>query len=139
MRWLGIGGVLLVVLASPAAAQQAPAQQIEVTLQDALRRAQQVQPNMVQALGVERNAGASRLTAFGAYLPTLSLNASTGKGNIGRIDPTTGVFIPPVRSYTGGISARLQLFDGFRRIANLRSGGASLDPARARVGDSRYP
>src|SRR5438045_1025956 len=57
MRWLGIGGVSLVVLASPAAAQQAPAQQIEVTLQDALQRAQQVQPNMVQALGVAQSKG----------------------------------------------------------------------------------
>jgi len=138
MRWLGIGGVSLVVLAAPAAAQQAPAQQIEVTLQDALQRAQQVQPNMVQALGVERNAGASRLTAFGAYLPTLSLNASTGKGNTGRTDPTTGLFIPPVRSYTGGISASLELFDGFRRIANLRSAGASLDAAGAGVVNQRY-
>jgi outer membrane protein TolC len=121
------------LVAAPAAAQQ-----VEVTLQEAIRRAQDVQPAMVQAMGTERTAGASRRSAFGAYLPTLSVSAATSKGNTGRTDNTTGLFIPPVRSYTGGISANLELFDGFRRIANLRAAGATLDAAGAGVVNQRF-
>ena len=131
MRWMT--AVLGLVVAAPLAAQQ-----VEVTLQEAIRRAQDVQPTMVQALGTERTAGASRRSAFGAYLPTLTVNASTSKGNTGRTDNTTGLFIPPVRSYTGGISANLELFDGFRRIANLRAAGATLDAAGAGVVNQRF-
>ena len=133
MRWLTGSGILAIAVAAPLAAQQ-----VEVTLQEAIRRAQDVQPTMVQALGTERNAGASRLSAYGAYLPTLSVNASTSKGNTGRTDNSTGLFIPPVRSYTGGISASLELFDGFRRVANLRSAGATLDAAGAGVVNQRF-
>jgi outer membrane protein TolC len=133
MRWVLGGGLLAILVAAPAAAQQ-----VEVTLQEAIRRAQDVQPAMVQAMGTERTAGASRRSAFGAYLPTLSVSAATSKGNTGRTDNTTGLFIPPVRSYTGGISANLELFDGFRRIANLRAAGATLDAAGAGVVNQRF-
>jgi outer membrane protein TolC len=125
--------ILSLVAAAPLAAQQ-----VEVTLQEAIQRAQAVQPAMVQAMGTERTAGASRRSAFGAYLPTVSVSAATSKGNTGRTDNTTGLFIPPVRSYTGGISANLELFDGFRRIANLRAAGATLDAAGAGVVNQRF-
>ena len=133
MRWHTGSGMLAIVVAAPLAAQQ-----VEVTLQEAIRRAQDVQPTMVQALGTERNAGASRRSAFGAYLPTLSVTAVTSKGNTGRTDNSTGLFIPPVRSYTGGVSASLELFDGFRRVANLRSAAATLDAAGAGVVNQRF-
>jgi outer membrane protein TolC len=131
MRWTTV--ILSLVVAAPLAAQQ-----IEVTLQEAIQRAQDVQPTMIQALGTERTAGASRRSAFGAYLPTLSVTAATSKGNTGRTDNTTGLFIPPVRSYTGGIAANLELFDGFRRVASLRAAGASLDAAGAGVVNQRF-
>src|SRR6266508_4345726 len=137
MRW--VVGILAVTLAAPAPAQQAPApRHLEVTLAEAIQRAQQVQPAMVQALGTERSAGASQRSALGSYLPTVSVNASTAKGNTGRTDNNTGLFIPPVRSYSGSFSANVELFDGFRRIANVRAASASQDAAGAGVVNQRF-
>lgn len=131
MRW--VTSVLVLVVAAPAAAQQ-----VEVTLPDAIQRALLVQPAMVQAVGADRSAGAGKRSAIGAYLPSVSVNASTSKGNTGRTDSQTGLFIPPVRSYSGGISANLELFDGFRRIANLRGASANVAAADAGLVNQRF-
>lgn len=137
MRW--VMGVFSLTMTLPVQAQQAPApQHLEVTLTEAIQRALLVQPAMVQAIGADRSAGASRRSAFGAYLPTVSVNASTSKGNTGRTDTQTGQFIPPVRSYSGGISANLELFDGFRRIANLRGASANAAAADAGLVNQRF-
>lgn len=132
MRW-GMG-VLAVAVAVPAAA----AQQVEVTLAEAIRRAMLVQPDMVQARGDQRNAGASGRSALGAYLPTLSTSFSAARSNTSRIDNTTGQPVPPQYTYTGGLNASLELFDGFRRLANLRSSSATRDAAEAGVVNQRF-
>ena len=129
----GLVGILLVTLAAPAAAQQ-----VEVTLQEAVRRSLDVQPAMIQARGDERNAGASTRSAFGAFLPTLSTGVSAARSNVGRIDPTTGRPVPPDYSYTGSLNASLELFDGFRRFANLRSANATSDAAAAGAVNQRF-
>lgn len=128
---------LLVALLTPLAGAGA-AQQVEVTLQEAIRRALQVQPAMVQARGDQRTAGASSRSALGAYLPSLSVSGSAARSNVGRIDPTTGQPVPPEYSYTGSLNASLELFDGFRRVANLRSTGANRDAAEAGVVNQRF-
>lgn len=128
-----IMGVLALVIAVPAAAQQ-----VEVTLQEAVRRALDVQPAMVQARGDQRNAGASTRSAFGAFLPSLSTGASAARSNVGRIDPTTGQPVPPEYSYTGSLNASLELFDGFRRFANLRAANANGDAAAAGAVNQRF-
>src|SRR5258706_1884826 len=76
MRWLT--GILLITIATPAAAQQ-----VQVTLQQAVQRALQVQPAMVQARGDETNAGAQRLAAIGAFVPSVTLNSSAFRQNLG--------------------------------------------------------
>jgi len=131
MRW--VTGILVLVVAAPAAAQQ-----VEVTLAEAIQRALQVQPAMVQARGDQRTAGASGRSAIGAYLPTLSTGASAARSNVGRIDPTTGQPVPPEYSYTGSLNASLELFDGFRRYANLRASSANRDAAEAGVVNQRF-
>src|SRR5882672_1105916 len=136
MRW--VTGVIALIMALPVQAQQAAPQHLEVTLTEAIQRALLVQPAMVQAVGADRTAGASKRSALGAYLPRIDVNASTSKGNTGRTDLTTGQFIPPLRSYSGGISATLELFDGFRRAANLRSASASGAAADAGLVNSRF-
>ncbi|HMJ59140.1 MAG TPA: TolC family protein [Gemmatimonadales bacterium] len=137
MRW--VTGIIALTIALPVQAQQAPApQHLEVTLTEAIQRALLVQPAMVQAIGADRTAGASKRSALGAYLPSVSVNASTSKGNTGRTDLTTGQFIPPVRSYSGGISANLELFDGFRRAANLKAASATGAAADAGLVNQRF-
>jgi outer membrane protein len=137
MRW-GIQ-FLAVLAAAPLAAQQ-PQQpvQLEVTLNEAVQRALQVQPGMVQARGDQRNAGAQTRSAFGAYLPTLSTGVSAARSNVGRIDVTTGQPVPPEYSYTGSLNVSLEVFDGFRRLANLKSAGANRDAAEAGVVNQRF-
>ncbi len=126
-------GMLGILLSAPAAAQQ-----VEVTLQEAVRRSLDVQPAMVQARGDQRNAGASSRTAFGAYLPTLSTGVSAARSNVGRIDPTTGRPVPPDYSYTGSLNVSLELFDGFRRLANLKAASANGNAADAGAVNQRF-
>ena len=131
MRW-GIG-VIGLALAAPAAAQQA-----EVTLGEAVRRALQVQPAMVAAQGDRRDAGAASRTALGAFLPTVTTSASASRSNVSRVDFGTGRPIPPEYTYTLGLSASLELFDGFRRLAGRRAAAAGADAAEAGVVNQRF-
>lgn len=131
MRWAM--GVLAVAVAVPAAAQQ-----VEVTLPEAIQRALLVQPAMVQARGDERNAGAGRRSSLGAFLPTVTTNASASRSNQPfRIQGDTTTY-PPIYTYSGGLNANLDLFAGFRRLANLRNASATLDAAGAGVVNQRF-
>jgi outer membrane protein len=134
MRWVTV--VFALIVAAPAAAQQ-----VEVTLQEAVQRALQVQPAMVQARGAQRTAGADRRSAFGAFLPTVSVNWSASRrwdSDDQRIDPTTGQPVQPIYVHTPGLSANVELFDGLRRFNTLRARNASLDAAEAGVLNERF-
>src|SRR2546422_3062726 len=76
MRWPF--AVLLALAAFPRGrlASQQPAQK-EVTLNEAVERALQVQPAMEQARGDQRSAGAAMRSSLGSYLPTLSASGSS--------------------------------------------------------------
>ncbi len=133
--------VLACACAAPAAAQQmdttaTPA--LQVTLDEAVRRALDVQPAMVQARGDQRNAGAGARSAWGAFLPTFTTGASASRSNQPRFDPNSTTQLPPGYSYSGNLSASLELFDGFRRLANLRASSASADAAGAGVANQRF-
>src|SRR5262245_2077888 len=137
MRWL-LSGVLAVTAAGAAFGQQpAGPQQLEVTLHEAIRRALDAQPAMVQARGDQRNAGATKRSAFGSYIPSLSVSASYDHRNTPGVSGSTGRAVP-AQSYTGTVSTSLELFDGFRRFANLKSASASLDAADAGVVNQRF-
>jgi outer membrane protein len=136
MRWLT--GIVAVALVVPAAAAQQPSTLQEVTLQEAVRRALDVQPAMIQARGDQRNAGASKRTAYGAFIPTVSLGSSAARSNISRIDNTTGRPVPAEYSYTGSFNASLELFDGFRRFANLKATSATGTAAAAGAVNQRF-
>src|SRR5881394_1136941 len=140
MRWLIV--ILAAGLAAPAArAQQAPASpppQLQITLPEAIRRAIDVQPAMIEARGDQRNAGASKRSAYGAFIPTVTLGSSAARSNITRIDNTTGRPVPAEYSYTGSFNASLELFDGFRRFANLKATAALDQAAEAGVVNARF-
>lgn len=128
----------LVVTAGSAAPVRAQQPQQEVTLNEAIQRALQVQPAMAVARGDQRNTSASKRSAYGAFIPSVSVGASAARSNVGRIDATTGRPIPPEYTYTGSLNASLELFDGFRRIANLKATAALNDAADAGVVDARF-
>src|SRR5574342_550333 len=89
------------------------------------RRALDVQPAMVQAAGATRNAGAARRSAYGSFLPQVSMNGSASLNSTNRVDLNGGQ-IPPTWSYGSGLSASVDLFTGLRRIWTLRSASADL-------------
>jgi outer membrane protein len=114
------------------------AQQLEVTLGEAVRRALVVQPAMVEARGETRSRGAAGRSAWGAFLPTLTTSASAVRSNRSTFRQGTTDILPPVYSYSGGLLARLELFDGFRRLANRRAASANQDAADAGLVNRRY-
>jgi len=135
-RWV-IG---LLAGAGLAAARPEPlaAQQLEVTLPEAVRRALDVQPAVVQARGAVTNAGWQKRAAYGAFLPTVSLTSTASRQN----DTTVGgigVKIPPgIYTYNTGLTASVDLFTGFKRLASYRNADATEDAADAGLANQRY-
>ena len=134
-RGLAVGILLGTLLAASAAAQQ-----IDVTLQDAIQRALQVQPAMVQARGDQRNAGAGLWATNGAFLPTVTSNGSYGRAGGTRLNPSTNqiIALPASTTFQGNVGASLELFDGFRRSADRNSARATNEAAEAGLVNQRF-
>src|SRR2546423_8826304 len=126
-----IGSALVATGLTGQQAPVAPQAPLQITLEEAVRRALEVQPAMVQARGEQRNAGASGRSAWGAFLPTVTPSASASRSNPSSFRSGTTDTLPPPYSYSGGLSASLLLFDGVRRFANLRATSATQDAAAA--------
>ena len=130
---------------SGAAAQSLPsAAARSVTLAEALRLSERVQPDVVRAAADLRTAGARRRSAWGAFLPTVSAGSSASdffSEGTSRIDPTTGQLTggnTSNRSISTSLSANVDLFTGFRRGAEMRAARASEDAADASLIDARF-
>jgi outer membrane protein len=127
-----------------AAAPRLDAQQREVTLTDAIRLAERVQPDVVQAQNDVRTAGAQRRNAWGAFLPSLTATSSASdfhSEGASRIDPVTGLLTSgnsTNRSLSTSLSASLDLFTGFRRGAEMRAARAGQNQADASLVDARF-
>lgn len=133
--------LILIAGAGPVRAQQPDsAATVEVTLDEAIRRALDVQPAMIQAQGAQRNAGASQRAAFGAFLPSLSLTGGSAHASGNRFNTQTNQIVtgPASTSYNGGLSVSLTLFDGFARFASSNAAGASAEAADAGYVNQRF-
>jgi outer membrane protein len=134
--------LLAAVIASPVRAQ-APAGP-EVTLTEAVRRAERVQPAVIRASADVRTAAAQRRNAWGAYLPRISASSSGSdffSEGPARIDPVTGELTSgnsSSRSVSTSLSASLDLFTGFRRGAEMRAARATQTAAEASLIDARF-
>lgn len=138
MRGVLLVGVLTLLCVQASAQQTAPAPQVEVTLNEAVQRALNVQPAMVQARGLQRTSGAARTTSWGSFLPTVTFGGFASKNSSQRFDANSNQLIPPIPNYGASLSASVDLFTGFRRIANLRAANANLDAAEAGVVTNRF-
>jgi outer membrane protein TolC len=129
----------LALAAAVLAAQPAPvtAQQVDVTLAQAVERSLDVQPAVVQARGNVTNAGWQKRAAAGAFLPTLTLSSSAFRVNqqsvANGLPAQAGVY-----QYNTALSASLDLFTGFRRLARYKSANATEDAADAAFVNQRY-
>src|SRR5437764_662134 len=109
-------------------------------LTEAVRRALDVQPSIVQARGDVRTAGADQRSAAGAFLPTITASGSSNLASTSRYNAATGqiVTVPSNTSYSGSLGLSLDLFDGFQRLANKRAAAATEDAADAGLINQRY-
>ncbi|HEY7482212.1 MAG TPA: TolC family protein [Gemmatimonadales bacterium] len=120
------------------------AQSRSVTLADAIRLSERVQPSVVQAAGDLETAAAERRSAWGAYLPSVTASSSANSffsEGPARIDPITGQLLSgntSNRSLSTSLSASVDLFTGFRRGAQSRAARASQSAAEASLVDARF-
>jgi outer membrane protein TolC len=119
------------------------AQTTSVTLEEAITRANRVQPRVVQAQGQVRNAESRIMTAKGAFLPNLSASASAQdffSANT-RIDPQTGTVVgsgTTSRSATASINSQLEVWDGMRRTSELKAARANQSATEASLLDAQF-
>ena len=116
------------------------AQQVEVTLDEAIERALRVQPAIVSARGGQRTAEASMLANTGAFLPSITASGTSTRAGGSRFNTSTNqiVDLPANTTFSGSLGASLELFDGFRRFAERRSASASIDAADAGLVNQRF-
>jgi outer membrane protein len=119
-------------------------QERSVTLADAIRLSERVQPLMVRAAGEVETAVAQRRSAWGAYLPSLSANSSASTFSSegpSRVDPVTGQVVSgnaSNNSLNAALSASLDLFTGLRRGAEMSAARANQNAAEASYVDARF-
>ena len=139
LRCAAIGLLLALGPALPAAAQERA-----VTLADAIRLAERVQPAMIRAETGVRTAAARRRNAWGSYLPSLTASSSASEffsEGASRIDPITGQLTSgnsSNRSLSTSLSASVDLFTGFRRGAEMGVARANQTVAEASLVDARF-
>ena len=126
--------VSLVLLPTIAAAQGTQdTSATPITLAEAVRLAQQNSPATVQARGTIQTSSASVKQAYSAFLPSFNLSAGTSHQSGDRFD-TQGNLVPFIgnpTSYSTGLNANLQLFDGGRRFFDIRKNKADVNAAEA--------
>ena len=117
----------------------ARAQNQTVTLSEAINRALDVLPSMVQARGAIENANATKLQTWGSWLPTVSSSAGSSVNSSTRFDDRTQTMISgSSSSYSAGISANMTIFDGFARLAAHRIANAEIVGADASYVNTRF-
>ncbi|MGQ0643518.1 MAG: TolC family protein [Gemmatimonadaceae bacterium] len=129
--------VLLVAVPAAATAQARPdaAQGTArpIALAEAVRLAQRNAPATIQARGQVASGHAALRSAYGAFMPNISVSASTSRipgterfNNDGELFRT-----PSAWQYGNGLSANVELFSGFRRFSELRGARADIAAAEA--------
>lgn len=127
------------LLAAPLAAQQR-----RVTLDEAVRMSEMVQPNVVQAGNTVRSNAAATRAAWAQYLPNLSASSSGNRSfseGPSRLDPTSGQIISgdqTNQSFSFGVNAGIELFDGFRRSNALKAARATESASEASYDNVRF-
>ncbi len=136
MKQLLGGMMLLVLVASPVAAQDTLSVSPVVTLAEALERSARLDPDYVGALGTVESAEWGRRAARLAFiLPSVSVGVDMTKYSSGFFNLGTGEL--QSTSVTARADARYELFS-LRKLAELSRAGAALDAANADETRARF-
>jgi outer membrane protein len=111
-----------------------------IPLEEAVRLAQRNAPQAVQARGRLRESGAAVRSAYAAFIPSIGTSLNRTRQGGDRIGPQGNLiaFTGQRWSYSSGISASVDLFDGGRRLFDLQRARSSLDAADANEILQRY-
>jgi outer membrane protein len=142
-----LSALALVLLAAPAVSAQvlkpglqpgltrAPDSARKISLDEAVRMAQQNSPDAIAAEGTERTSKAARVSAFGAILPTATLSAGhvVQFGGAGTRLNQNGEQVTVAQKPTNndGLSLNMTLFDGGQRLYDLRTSNYQIAAAEA--------
>ena len=132
MRWTTIAALL--VGAAPLAAQAASDTSVHpIHLTDAITMAQAAEPAAVAAQGNVLTSQTNLMSAYMAFVPSVSLNMSTALNSpaTARVNPTTGQLVSGAWSLTQGFSIGVDIFDGGRRIYSVAAARKLLGAADA--------
>jgi outer membrane protein len=106
-----------------------------ISLDEAIRLAQQNSPQAIQAEGTERTSKAAKVSAIGAILPSASLSAGRtiqfggGQTRVNQNGEQVTIASEPVNST--GLNLNMTLFDGGQRLYNLRTAKSQIEAAEA--------
>jgi len=138
---------MMVALLAPmmmARAQQAPmiAQDSlhPIAIDEAVSLAQRNAPAAVQARGQLRTTASAIRSAYGAFIPSLSVSMNQTQQSGQRFDALRNQVVSVTQpwSYSTGVSTGLELFDGGRRFADLRARRADESAAEANEVSQRF-
>lgn len=110
-----------------------------VTLEEAVERALRVSPAVAQGTGAVTTAKAAEKSAFGSFLPDLSISSSASRASTERLNPATNTSVSgSSASYNAGLNASMDVFTGGRRTAELRQARAETAAAEADLVAQRF-
>src|SRR5690606_29306148 len=112
----------LALLACAAAAAPLAGQQPEavVTLEEAIEAAGRNHPALIQGRGAVRTAEAGERSAWGSFLPSVSLSSGASRSSTERFNPQTNTTVSGSRdTYSAGLASSLHLLTAGRRRAEL--------------------
>ena len=107
-----------------------------VTLSEALEMARLNAPALAQRASQLEVAKYGEMTAWGQFLPDLSLSYQYNNSSSARLDPTGQALT--TSSYSAQLGAQLDLFRGGRRFSDLRGAKRGVDASAARLRETEY-
>jgi outer membrane protein len=106
-----------------------------ITLGEAIGIAQQNAPTAIQARGQVQGSHTAVRAAYAQFIPTVQVSTGlTRQNNVAtRVNATTGELTSNRYQTTTSVSANVDLFDGFRRVNDIRAARAQETAANTGV------
>lgn len=131
----------LAVLAGPITGASAAAQETgqTITLDRAIELALINNPQLAQSNASLINAGTTRQRAWGSFLPNVSMSSGSSLSSSQRFDQNTQRIVTgSSTSYSAGLSASYQLFQGGRKFHEMDRTASAYREAEARLHTQRF-
>ena len=131
----------LALLTNSVGGPRAAAQEVgqTISLQRALELALINNPQLAQSNASLINAGTTRQRAWGSFLPNLSMSSGSSLSSSQRFDQNTQRLVTGSNSsYSAGVSASYQLFQGGRKFHEMDRTASAYREAEARQQTQRF-